>query len=224
MDANATNCQDTPSGTNYCDEVTLTNVVGLIASSLSIAFVWPQVLRVYAKRSTEGVVPESFLQGSCGSLLWTIYGFGLGNLSLIIANVQIVIASALILMVCVRHEKIALWKPVVAHFATLVLGLFALSISINLLGLVTVAVGTPAIIWQVVRVYRTEHLYGVSVMMYGLLFACTIAWFSYGVLIGDWFVASPNIIGISGSLYIYIRVLRSHQKFKVPDEPLMEII
>lgn len=204
--------------------MTLTSVVGLIASSLSIAFIWPQVVRVYAKRSTEGVVPESFLQGSCGSLLWTIYGLSIGNLSLTIANIQIVIAISLILFVCVRHEKIALWKPVVAHFATLVLGLFALYISVNLLGFVTVAVGTPAIIWQVVRVYRTKHLYGVSVVMYGLLFACSIAWFSYGALIGDWFVASPNIIGMSGSLYISIRALRSHQKFAVPDEPLMEII
>jgi len=204
--------------------VTLTSVVGLIASSLSIAFIWPQVVRVYAKRSTEGIVPASFLQGSCGSLLWTIYGLSFGNLSLTIANGQIVIAILLILFVCVRHGKIVFWKLVAAHFATLVLGLFALYISITLLGFVTVAIGTPAIIWQVIRVYRTEHLYGVSVITYGLLFACCIAWFSYGALIGDWFVASPNIIGISGSLYITIRALRSHQKFAVPEEPLLQII
>ena len=179
---------------------------------------------MYAKRSTEGVVPASFLQGSCGSLLWTIYGFSKGNLSLIVANGQIVIAISLILLVCVRHKKIAFWKPVAAHFATLVLGLFVLNISITLLGFVTVAIGTPAIIWQVIRVYRTEHLYGVSAMMYGLLFACSIAWFSYGALIGDWFVALPNIIGMSGSLYISIRALRSHQKFTVPEEPLLKII
>ncbi len=86
------------------------------------------------------------------------------------------------------------------------------------MGWVTIAIGTPAIIPQVVRVYRTEHLYGVSTTTHALLFACCIGWFSYGAMIGDWFVALPNIVGISGALYIWIRAAKSHEKFTVPDE------
>ena len=37
-------------------------------------------------------------------------------------------------------------------------------------------------------------------------------------MISDWFVALPNIVGISGALYIWIRAAQSHEKFTVPDE------
>ena len=185
---------------------------------LSVSFIWPQVFRVFIKNSTEGLVPGSFLQGCCGSLLWTIYGISKPDPQLTFANANVVIAIVLILFVCVKHKKIKLWVPILAIGATSIIGLIAVNYSLAVMGWVTIAIGTPAIIPQVVGVYRTEHLYGVSTTMNALLFACCIGWFTYGAMIGDWFVALPNIIGMSGALYIWVRAAQSHEKFTVPDE------
>ncbi|MFM7493724.1 MAG: PQ-loop domain-containing transporter, partial [Acidimicrobiaceae bacterium] len=42
--------------------MSLTTFVGFLATGTSIAFIWPQVFRVFAKNSTEGISPQSFLQ------------------------------------------------------------------------------------------------------------------------------------------------------------------
>ena len=185
---------------------------------LSVSFIWPQVFRVFIKNSTEGLVPGSLLQGCCGSLLWTIYGLNKPDPQLIFANTNIVIAILLILSVCVKHKKIVWWIPALTISLTLILGLIAANYSLAVMGWVTIAIGTPAIIPQVVRVYRTEHLYGVSTTTHGLSFACCICWFSYGAMISDWFVALPNIVGMLGAVYIWIRATKSHHKFATPTE------
>ena len=147
-----------------------------------------------------------------------IYGLRKPDPQLLFANANIVVAILLILFVCVKHKKIVWWIPALTISLTLTIGLIAVNYSLAVMGWVTIAIGTPAIIPQVVRVYRTEHLYGVSTTMNAFLFVCCIGWFSYGAMIGDWFVALPNIVGISGALYIWVRAAQSHEKFTVPDE------
>ena len=191
--------------------------MGFIASFLSIAFIWPQVFRVYIKNSTEGLVPFSFLQGCCGSAMWTIYGLKKPSTQVAFSNGAIVVAIVLILIVCVRHKKIAWWIPVLAISSVAIFGFVIANISLTLMGWCTVAIGTPAIIPQVIGVYKTERLYGVSASMHALLFTCCIAWFAYGALIGDWFVATPNIVGTSGALYIWVRAVKSHNKYSKPE-------
>ena len=198
--------------------MSFTTVVGFIAPLLSVAFIWPQVVRVFVKDSTEGLSPTSFLQGCTGSAMWTIYGIYKPNTQVAFANFSIVLAIVLILLVCVRHKKINWWLPVLVLSIVSIAGLVVANYSMTMMGWFTVAIGTPAIIPQVVRVYRTERLYGVSATTHGLLFACCITWFTYGALIDDWFVALPNLVGISGSFYIWMRALNSHRKYSAPVE------
>ncbi len=66
------------------------------------------MFRVFIKNSTEGLVPGSFLQGCCGSLLWTIYGLSKPDQQLIFANANVVIAIVLILSVCETQKNCAL--------------------------------------------------------------------------------------------------------------------
>ena len=176
------------------------------------------MFRVFAKKSTEGISPQSFLQGCCGSTMWTIYGLNKPETQVAVSNGLLVVAIVLILFVCVKHQRIVWWIPVVALAVVSIFGLVIVNISITLMGWCTVAIGTPAIIPQVVRVYRTEHLYGVSAPMYALLFVCCGTWFGYGALIDDWFVALPNIVGMLGALYIWIRATKSHHKFATPTD------
>ncbi len=198
--------------------MSITTFVGIFATCTSIAFIWPQVFRVFIKDSTEGISPQSFLQGCCGSTMWTIYGLNKPETQVTVSNGALVVAIVLILFVCIKHKRIVWWIPVSALTMVSIFGLVVVDYSITLMGWCTVAIGAPAIIPQVVRVYRTEHLYGVSAPMYCLLFVCCVTWFAYGAMINDWFVAAPNVIGISGSLYIWIRAVQSHKKFTAPIE------
>ena len=150
--------------------------------------------------------------------MWTIYGLNKPETQVTVSNGALVAAIVLILFVCVKHRQIVWWIPVVALGVVSTLGFFIANYSITLMGWCTVAIGAPAIIPQVVRVYRTEHLYGVSAPMYALLFLCCATWFVYGAMISDWFVSMPNIVGMSGSLYIWIRAVQSHKKFTAPIE------
>jgi uncharacterized protein with PQ loop repeat len=193
-------------------------MVGFFATATSVAFIWPQVVRVFVKNSTEGISPPSFLQGCSGSLMWTIYGLNKPEGQVALSNGLLVIALSLILFVCVKHKKIRWSIPVFTLIAVFIAGTVIANYSITLMGWCTVAIGAPAIIPQVVRVYRTEHLYGVSAAMYGLLSFCCLTWLIYGAMIDDWFVSLPNIIGTFGAFYIWVRAVKSHKKYQAPAE------
>ncbi len=193
-------------------------MLGFVAIFLSVAFIWPQVFRVFAKNSIEGLSVSSLLQGSSGSVAWAIYGIYKPNIQLTFAHTTIVVAIVFILTVCVRHKAIAWWLPILALTIVAIIAIVVAQYSITILGWLTIMIGTPAIIPQVVHVYRTDHLYGVSAPMYALLFVNCATWFSYGALIGDWFVALPNIVGMLGAVYIWIQATKSHHKFAVPIE------
>lgn len=150
--------------------------------------------------------------------MWTIYGLNKPEIEVALSNGALVVAILLILFVCIKHKKVNWWIPAMTLAAVFIAGSLIADYSITLMGWCTVAIGTPAIIPQVVRVHRTEHLYGVSAPMYALLFLCCVTWFVYGALIDDWFVALPNIVGMSGALYIWVRAVQSHKKYVAPIE------
>ena len=135
-----------------------------------------------------------------------------------LAHSAIAFAIGLILFACVRHRKIEWWLPVLLLVVVLIAGVIVANYSLTMIGWFTVAISAPAIIPQVVRVYRTEHLYGVSATMHGLLFVCCVTWFVYGALIDDWFVALPNVAGILGSFYIWMRAVKAHKVYLTPLE------
>ena len=193
-------------------------MVGFFATATSVAFIWPQVVRVFAKNSTEGISPYSFLQGCSGSLMWTIYGLNKPEGQVALSNGLLVVALSLILFVCVKHQKISWMIPVFTLVAVSIAGTFIANYSITMMGWCTVAIGAPAIIPQIVRVYRTEHLYGVSAAMYGLLSFNCLMWLIYGAMIDDLFVSLPNIITTLGAFYIMVRAVKSHKKFQAPAE------
>ncbi|MFM8903473.1 MAG: SemiSWEET family transporter [Actinomycetota bacterium] len=198
--------------------MSVTSLVGLIAAASSLLFIWPQVFRVFVKKSTEGLVPLSFLQGCSGSLMWTIYGLKKSSFYIVFSNLSIVVAIYLILFVCVKHKKIAGWIPIFTLVSLAVVGTIIANYSMTLMGWCTIAIGTPAITPQIVRVYRTEHLYGVSESMYALLSICCSIWIVYGLMLGDLFVSIPNIVGTVGGFYIWLRARASHRKFARPVE------
>lgn len=201
---------------DYGGAVLAETIVGGAATVLSVAFSWPQVVRGWRTDSTEGVVPRSFLQGACGSTLWTTYGVARGDVPLVVSNASIVLSSLLVLCLCVRHGRIRAVEVAGLVAASLAVGLAAGARSDAALGLCALLVGAPAILPQTWRVWRTEHLYGVSAVMYATLAVCCTCWLTYGLLIDDLIVALPNVIGISCASYIAWRAHDSHRRFATP--------
>ena len=190
--------------------MTLEAVSGTIATMLGVAFIWPQVIRVYAKKSVEGVAPLGTIISIAGTIMWLIYGVATESIPMVLSNLNIEIAFLFLAAYLVHKQALPLWAPILAFVGTLAFSLLIVQFSVTLLGLAGVFIGTPAIFPQFWRAVRTPRLYGVSVVSFTLLAMMGIGWFTYGLTIGDPVVSYPNLVLIPCSSYIAWKAWRSH--------------
>ena len=191
--------------------MTFSGVVGTIASMLGVAFIWPQVVRVYSKQSVQGVSGTSHLIGLTGTLMWLTYGITTDRVPMIVSNLNIEIAIIALMVMLVRKKALPLWQPVLAFAASAVFCIVFAFVSSTVIGVTGVIIGTPAIIPQVWRAFRTKHLFGVSVSTNVLLTSMGIGWFLYGLAIDDPVVSYPNLVLIPSASFIAWRAWSSHR-------------
>jgi len=184
-------------------------ISGTVATLLGIAFIWPQVIRVYARQSVEGIAPSAHLIGLTGTPMWFTYAITTDSLPMILSNLNIEIAIIALMVMLVRKKAIALWKPLAAFVATAVFCSVFAFISPTAIGIAGIVIGTPAIIPQVWRAVRTKHLFGVSVVSNVLLASMGAGWFVYGLSIGDPVVSYPNLVLVPSASYIAWRAWQS---------------
>lgn len=190
--------------------MSVSDIAGVVATMLGVAFIWPQVFRVYSRRSVEGVSPSSQLIGLSGTLMWLTYGVTIDSLPMILSNTNIELAIISLVVMLVRKGSLPLWQPLAAFGTTALFCAVFARISPTVVGVAGVIIGTPAIIPQVWRALRTTHLFGVSVSSYSLLATMGTGWFVYGLSIGDPVVSYPNLILIPSATYIAWRAWASH--------------
>jgi MtN3 and saliva related transmembrane protein len=83
--------------------MTLLDWTGYVAAfCTTVAFV-PQVLRVWGTRSTEDISLRMFLVLVTGLCLWLAYGFGKGEVPIIVANGATLLLAGTILSFKLRH-------------------------------------------------------------------------------------------------------------------------
>lgn len=75
----------------------LLELTGLIAATLTTFAFLPQVLQTWRSRSTEGLNLPMLAVLATGIVLWTIYGFGTGQLPVILANAVTLCLVAILL-------------------------------------------------------------------------------------------------------------------------------
>lgn len=81
-----------------------TDLIGLVAGTLTtVAFV-PQLLKIYSTKSGKDVSARMFLIFSLGVALWLAYGILIGSLPVILANAVTLILSLLIMALKVRYS------------------------------------------------------------------------------------------------------------------------
>jgi len=192
--------------------VTLANLSGSVAALLGVVFIWPQVIRVYAKQSVEGVSGLSHLIGLSGTLMWFTYAISTESLPMLISNANIEIAIIALMVMLVRKRALPLWLPVTVFSSTAAYCIVLSAVAPSVVGITSVLIGTPAILPQLWRAIRTEYLLGVSPSSYLLLASMSLGWFTHGMLIDDAIVSYPNFLLAPSALFIAWKAWSSQRR------------
>lgn len=81
-----------------------TNLLGIVAGTLTtIAFV-PQVVRIWRTRSTHDISMLMFGIFSLGVVLWLLYGIAVGSWPIILANLVTLVLSLTVLYFKLVHK------------------------------------------------------------------------------------------------------------------------
>ena len=189
------------------------NALAVWASTLSISFMWPQVIRVVRKRTVEGISVLGTIHSFTGSLLWSIYGIRAGEWFVAVPNIITLFALGFIASAQVRYKVARLDLVLVGQVIALAIGIAAAAISKGAIGLVAVTIGGTAIIPQTIRSARTSHQVGLSATTYAMIAVGSISWGAYGLLIEDPFVVAPNVLIVPCALFISVRAIVSHRRY-----------
>lgn len=189
------------------------NVFSLWCISLSFTFTIPQAYRVVRRNTVEGVSVFSQLQSLSGSILWVIYGVVSQTYLVVTANVMTIVGFGTVIISQVRHRAVSWQRVLVVLAAVIATAVVSGSLSRDALGLIAVAVGGTGIVPQAIRAARTTHLVGVSVATFAMVVVMSVSWGIYGLMIGDLFVATPNVVIVPSALFIMFRALQSHHRY-----------
>jgi MtN3 and saliva related transmembrane protein len=80
------------------------NLLGLLAGTLTTASFLPQVIKTWRSRSAGDISLVMFALFSLGVLLWIVYGFTVGAVPVIVANVITLLLSTTILIFKIRYK------------------------------------------------------------------------------------------------------------------------
>jgi MtN3 and saliva related transmembrane protein len=80
------------------------NLLGLLAGTLTTAAFLPQVIKTWRSRSAGDISLVMFAMFSLGVLLWIVYGFSVGAVPVIVANVITLLLSITILVFKIRYK------------------------------------------------------------------------------------------------------------------------
>lgn len=80
------------------------NLLGLLAGTLTTASFLPQVIKTWRSRSAGDISLVMFALFSLGVLLWIVYGFTVGAVPIIVANVITLLLSMTILVFKIRYK------------------------------------------------------------------------------------------------------------------------
>ena len=80
-------------------------LLGTAAGILSTASFVPQVLKAWREGETEAISKRMYIVTVSAFVLWTIYGFAIGSLPIIVFNILSLGLSGTILFLKLRNER-----------------------------------------------------------------------------------------------------------------------
>ena len=191
--------------------VTLQNILGIVASIMSMLFIWPQVILVYRNNTVEGLSPLGALQGICGSTLWSVYGLSRSDVAVGGSNFLIVVALALLAQAMVKHGTLPASRLYITIFAITAFSFICVSVSPGVTGFIAFVVGASSVLPQTFTSAKSDDLSGVSLPTYVLLFFTAVAWSAYGFIVEDALVVLPNVVVIPCAIFIGAKIIRTRK-------------
>ncbi|KAF6162670.1 hypothetical protein GIB67_013284 [Kingdonia uniflora] len=196
----------------------------------------PTFYRVYKKKSTEGFQSVPYLVALFSAMLWLYYAFLKPNGSMLITinAIGCTIESIYIIMYLIyapRGAKVLLIFNV-GVFGAILLFTFLLAegeLRVTIVGWICsgFAVSVFAAPLGIMRlVIRTKSVEFMPLSLSFTLTLCAIMWFFYGVLMKDYYIALPNILGFAfgiGQMILYI-IYKDGKNGIVSDLKLPEIV
>ena len=199
--------------TTYGCTVSFRDVFSLWCVSLAFTFTIPQAYRVVRRNTVEGVSVFSQMQNFSASILWVVYGIVSQTYLVVAANVMTIIGFGTVIIAQVHHRAVSWQRAIFVAFAVIVIAITTALVSYDILGLIAVVAGGTGIVPQAIRAARTTHLVGVSVATFAMVVIMSLSWGIYGLMIGDLFVATPNVVIVPSALFIIFRALQSRHRY-----------
>jgi MtN3 and saliva related transmembrane protein len=85
--------------------MTLLDLLGLSAGSLTTISFVPQVLKTWRSKSAEDISTGMFILFSTGLVLWLVYGIYLQSLPIILSNIITLLLTLIILVLKFRYSR-----------------------------------------------------------------------------------------------------------------------
>ena len=81
----------------------LVTFLGMVAGTLTTISFVPQLIRTWKTRSTKDISTGMFIMFCTGILLWTLYGFAIDSLPVMITNGITFVLAFIILVLKIKH-------------------------------------------------------------------------------------------------------------------------
>lgn len=81
-----------------------TTLLGLIAATLTTLSFVPQVIKTWKMKETRDISLSMFVMLAVGIILWTIYGFIIRDLPVILANCVTFVLTATIIFLKIKYK------------------------------------------------------------------------------------------------------------------------
>jgi MtN3 and saliva related transmembrane protein len=82
----------------------LITILGLVAGVLTTLSFLPQVIKAWRSRSTRDISLGMFAMFCTGVFLWIVYGFLIGDIPVLVANIVTFLLAATILFLKLRYR------------------------------------------------------------------------------------------------------------------------
>jgi MtN3 and saliva related transmembrane protein len=80
-------------------------VIGIIAGTLSCTTFLPQVIKTWKSKSTKDVSLSMFLIATAGTMLWLVYGIMIGSIAIIGTNIIVLLFSLTMLFLLFKNRN-----------------------------------------------------------------------------------------------------------------------
>ena len=97
--------RDGPAALVSIPMIALLDATGFVAALLTTFAFLPQVVQTWRSRSTAGLNLPTLVALTAGIVLWLVYGFGTGQLPVILANAVTLLLVAVLLTLKVRDVR-----------------------------------------------------------------------------------------------------------------------